>query len=182
MDIAQMVKILEGKGSESELNAFSHWMAISELHRQEFKQVRQLWQLAQGPWPTTTNQLPLLRIKNLMKTRKRMLNYKKGFVAMTCILLLSIVIRLWWPVSVASTRADESLAFDHTSLKEVAVLLETKFNIDIQIAEAGIEACLFTGSFSKATTLHDIMHAISLSLSVSVSDTRSGYEWKGTGC
>lgn len=111
-----------------------------------------------------------------------MLNYKKGFVAMTCILLLSIVIRLWWPVSVASTRADESLAFDHTSLKEVAVLLETKFNIDIQIAEAGIEACLFTGSFSKATTLHDIMHAISLSLSVSVSDTRSGYEWKGTGC
>jgi len=182
MDIAQMVKVLEGKASAAELNAFSHWMAVSELHRQEFKQVRQLWQLAQGPWPTTKNRLPLLRIKNLMKTRKRILIFKKGFVAMACILLLSIVIGLWWPVSVAARSTGESLDFDHTSLKEVAVLLETKFNIDIQIAEAGIEACLFTGSFSRATTLHDIMHAISLSLSVNVSGTRSGYEWKGNGC
>ncbi len=182
MDIAEMVKVLEGRANKAEIDVFDHWMAESEAHRQEFRQVRQLWLMAQGPWPAPTNRQPLTRIHQLMKKRYRRKRYLKGFIVLAGVLIFSMATWFLWPPTVASKHSGENLAFNHASLEEVAVQLEKKFSIQIHITGAGLETCLFTGSFSKASTLNEIMHAISLSLSVSVVEMRSGYEWKGTGC
>jgi ferric-dicitrate binding protein FerR (iron transport regulator) len=182
MDVTEMVKVLEGQANEAELNTFSHWMAESEIHRHEFSQVRQLWQITQVAWPMPMDQRPLMRVHKQVKARQQKKIYTRRLLALTGVLMFYVITWWLWPTSANTKSSDETLTFDHITLKEVASHLEKRFDIQIQIKGPALEACVFTGSFSKASTINDVMHAISLSLKVNVADSRTGYEWRGLGC
>jgi len=181
MHVADIIKVLDGRADKAMLDAFSHWMALSDAHREEFRQVRQLWMLTRGPWPVTTDREPLTRIHERVTRNHRMKRNRQAIFTMAAILAFSLAAWILWPAQPPVT-SGMNLTFNHASLKDVAGQLEKTFNIDIEITRPELEACLFTGSFSKASTLKDIMNAISHSLSINVADTRRGYEWRGSGC
>ncbi len=177
MDHGAILKVLEGRATELEVNTFSQWMAASELHRHEFKQVMQLWQLTQKPWPEPENAQALMRLRECMKTRQHRKTLTKRLRAAACLVLIFIIAYWLWPTANSHKHIDEELTFNHAPLTEVAAHLETKFDIKIKIIGKELETYLFTGSFSKSSTLSDVMHGISLSLRVNVVSRRSGYEW-----
>ncbi|HNP95376.1 MAG TPA: DUF4974 domain-containing protein [Cyclobacteriaceae bacterium] len=182
MDIAQLIRILDGTADATERDTFSHWMASNETHRQEFKQIRQLWQLAQGPWPKTMDQEPLEKIRTRVMQRARQRQRKNVAITMATTLVLVVGSWMFWPRAEKSDLIGERMTFNHQSLEEIAILLEDKFNTQISISTPETEVCVFTGTFSKTSTLDDIMNALSRSLDVRVESTRSGYAWKSKGC
>lgn len=182
MDIARLIKILDGKADIAEQDAFAHWMASGENHRQEFQQVRQLWKIAQGPWPPVSDREALRKIQD--RIQKKYLRRKRiqNIIVSAAVLTLLTCAWILWPVPNQIKSTGENLAFNHASLKDVANLLEKKFDTQIRIAKSELEVCSFTGSFSKTSSLTDIMNAISISLSMTISNTQNGYEWRGKGC
>ncbi|NOS93021.1 MAG: DUF4974 domain-containing protein [Cyclobacteriaceae bacterium] len=181
MDVADIIKVLENRADKAMQDAFSHWMAMSNIHREEFRQVRQLWMLTRGPWPVTTDREPLTQIHERMKRNHRRKKSRQAIFTLTVVLMISVTAWVLWP-TYSPRPSGQNLSFNHASLKDVAGQLEKTFDINIEITRPEVETCLFTGSFSKASTLKDIMNAISHSLSISVAGTRRGYEWKGSGC
>lgn len=181
MDKMLMVRVLENQATAAELDCFSYWMAESEVHRLEFGHVRQLWMLAKDPWPLTTDQSGILRIRALMQQRLQRRREMHALIA-GAILLALFTIWFWWPQSSSNKQIGKTLSFYHTSLKDMAVVLEESFHTEIIIGASGLETCQFTGSFSRTVTLDDVMKAVSLSLNLYIENTEDGYTWKGNGC
>lgn len=182
MDEADMIKLLEGQASPQQLDNFSHWMASAEAHRQQFRQVRQLWMDASGPWPAPISQKPLDRIHQRMHTRLRHLQLR--WVAMRLAAMTILVTLLWWAVMHMNNgkQPAKQLIFNANTLTEVADILEKNFDTHIVFEQQALANCRFTGSFSKASTLQDIMQALAKGLDMRVEDTGSVYRWRGEGC
>ncbi|MBX2900710.1 MAG: DUF4974 domain-containing protein [Cyclobacteriaceae bacterium] len=182
MDEADMIRVLEEQATPQQLDNFSHWMASAEAHRQHFRHVRQLWMDARGPWPTPISQEPLDRIHKRMHTRLRQRKVKWTIVQLAAMTIIATV--LWWVVIQINDRKQPArqLIFNATTLTEVAATLEQKFHTHIVFEQQALANCRFTGSFSKATTLQDIMQAIAHGLYISIEDTGGAYRWRGEGC
>lgn len=177
-----MIKVLDGRATPHELDDFSLWMASAETHRQEFQQVRQWWMDARGPWPTAISQKPLDQIHQRMNTRLR--NRKLKLTAIRLAAMTMLATLLWWAAAHMHDRGSprKQLIFNATTLTEVATTLEQNFHTHIVFEQEALANCRFTGSFSKASTLQDIMQAIAKGLAMSVEKTDMEYRWRGEGC
>lgn len=182
MDTAHLIKVLEGRADQAETEAFSHWMALSELNRVQFAQVRQLWILSHGPWPPPSSYQSLDRIRKQIKKNHNRSKLRITISSSVSLLTLLICAWIFWPTTSAQKQLGENVAFNHISLKEMADDLEVRFQTRINITKPELEACFFTGSFSKTTTLADIMNAISFLHHINIENSQDGYEWKGKGC
>lgn len=182
MDEADMIRVLEEQATPQQLDNFSHWMASAEAHRQQFRHVRQLWMDARGPWPTPISQEPLDRIHKRMHTRLRQRQLRWAAVRVAAMTIFATL--LWWTVVYINNgkQPARQLIFNATTLTEVAATLEKNFDTRIVLEQQALANCRFTGSFSKASTLEDIMQALAQGMDIRIEDMGSAYRWQGEGC
>jgi ferric-dicitrate binding protein FerR (iron transport regulator) len=76
---------------------------------------------------------------------------------------------------------DNRLTFNNTSMKEVVVALENYFNVPIEVTDARLLECRFTGTYN-APTLQEIIDVLVVSVDLTYSHKNGQYVFFGPGC
>jgi transmembrane sensor len=75
----------------------------------------------------------------------------------------------------------EKLIFENSTLEEVASAVESYFGTQVEIANAELAKCRFTGTFEKPQ-LQEVLEVVSESMSLTSQKDNDGYLLDGAGC
>lgn len=188
MDKTSLIyKVLSAEANESEKKELENWLSQSEENKIEFNDLKLLWEASKDPDQSITkNQLQdgFIKIKALMeaKLKKRQQN-KRIWILITVLILGLLVFIFIFFRKEQNHDSFKRLKFSNTSLEQVIKILESEYEIDIELENKKVSACTFTGVIYRTKNVDDVLRTLDEALSINHRAVREGhYLLTGSGC
>lgn len=179
--VSLIYKVLSGEANPSEQKELEDWIAKSEANREEFEDIKLLWEnsIMAGDYPQEDDN-GFEKIKQRMHNRlkkKRRLRYALYTIILAMVVVLFVLLlRQTW----LSTR--HGARFNNAQMNEVVTFLEKQYHIKIDVDNAKLLHCPLTATFYKVDeqmALKSIEHSLNVKFIV---QSRSKYSLTGNDC
>ncbi len=190
MDISWLIdKVLTGRASDLEIKEVEKWVAQSESNKAEFEDLKLLYESPKQPKehdPGFYDGLSKIQAaieKRKRKTVKSRINRRKfAIIAITMVPLIALVY-FYGSYTPSSDRTTDGLTFNNTPLENTVTTLERKYNVSIKVEKQEVLTCRFSGTFSKTSTLEDIIQTLASAMNLEYVTLSPGvYKLTGQGC
>lgn len=179
--VALIYRFLSGEASQSEKQELDEWIAKSEANREEFEDIKLLWE--NSPLPSDTEQDEngfekiRQRIQQRSRRKKRILSIFYVCIVVALIVLFFLLLRQTW------FRNPVGAQFNDTGMNEVIKMLENEYQIQIEVNNPQLLKCHFTATLykikDKQTALQSIEHSLDVAF---ISLSKRKYSLVGDGC
>lgn len=179
--VSLIYKVLSGEANPSEQRELEDWIAKSEANREEFEDIKLLWENS-----SMTNEHPqeddsgFEKIRQLMQHRltvKKRFRYALYTVILAIVTVLFVLLfRQTWLSTTHGAR------FNNAQMNEVVTVLEKQYDIKIDVDNLKLLHCQLTATFYKVNeemALKSIEHSLNVEFIVR---SRSKYSLIGNDC
>lgn len=180
--VSLIYKVLSEDATPEEKADLERWMLESEDNRQEFEDIRLLWENSPSQdedYPADDNSFEMLRrrINRLVRRRRRIrVFFSSLLLALTAVSILLLLRATWFATP-------EQLQFDEMKMSEVIKVLEGRYGIEIPVRNPAILRCRYTAVLLEVEDEEPVLRSIEHSLNVKFIDLGNGrYELVGTNC
>jgi len=179
--VALIYKVLSGEASLDEKQELDEWIAKSETNREEFEDIKLLWEISPLPSDAEQDENGFDKIRQRIQQRFRRKKQIRA-VLYTCIVitlavLFFLLLRQTW------LRNPDGVQFNDTGMKEVIRMLENKYHIQIEVNNPELLKCHFTATLykiqDKQTALRSIEHSLDVAF---IAQSKRKYNLVGNGC
>ncbi len=173
-------KILDGKASWEERQAFDRWLSQDQRHWEEFADLKLLWENSQGNGSEEGSNA-FEKIKKLVEQRRRRKRLIHLLIYSACILALAVLIYMIASHFFLETRRGK-LRFDNATVSAVIDQVQRAYEIKIECDERILD-CRFTGVFYGDQDVDTIVSSIALALNAHVErQPLDTFRLTGSGC
>lgn len=182
MDRVSLInKVLSGKANPSEKKELDDWVAKSEANREEFEDIKLLWENSAMPGdhhPEDDNGFEKIRqrIRQRFKLKRRIRYFINTITLAIVTVIFVLLLRQTWLSS------PDGVQFNDTRMNEVIKILEEKYDIKIDVGNSELLKCQFTATFYKIDmqlALKSIEHSLNVEFIV---QRKSRYNLIGNDC
>jgi ferric-dicitrate binding protein FerR (iron transport regulator) len=178
--VSLIYKALAGEASTEEMEELEEWVIQSPANREEFEDIKLLWESSGLRERNSDDDLGFEKIKSRVQQRLR----TNKRIRQAILLIALTIIALTIGFILRSTKATQSdgVQFNSTPLGEVVKTLEEHYNIKIEVEDAELLNCEFSATFYKVdrqAVLKSIGHALNVEV---VPSQKNRYNLKGSGC
>lgn len=179
--VALIYKVLSGEASLDEKQELDEWVAKSEANREEFEDIKLLWE--NSPLAPDTKQddngfeniRQRIQQRSLRKKLIRSIIY--ACIVVTLAALFFLLLRQTW------FRNQDGVQFNNTRMKEVIKVLEHEYQIQIEVNNPKLLKCHFTATLYKVKDKQTALRSIEHSLDVAfIAQSKRKYSLVGNGC
>ena len=179
--VSLIYKVLSGEANPSEQRELEDWIAKSEANRQEFEDIKLLWENSAmtGDQPQEDDN-GFEKIKQRMHNRlkkKRRLRYALYTIILAIVAVLFVLLlRQTW---LSNTRG---VRFNSAQMNDVVAFLERQYDIKIDVDNSKLLHCQLTATFYKVDermALKSIEHSLNVEFIV---QSKSKYSLTGNDC
>ena len=183
MDRASLIyKVLSGEASGEEKHELDEWIARSERNREEFDDIKLLWETSSRPADTAQEDEDGFegirqRMQQHLQRQRRM-----RYVISTGILVVAALI---WLIHLQQTwlRSTDSVQFNGASIADVIEVLQKTYDIKIEVRQPGLLDCKFSATFYNISEKEAVLRSIEHSLNVQfIAGAKNRYHLVGNGC
>ncbi|HRJ29730.1 MAG TPA: DUF4974 domain-containing protein [Cyclobacteriaceae bacterium] len=179
--VSLIYKVLSGEANPSEQRELEDWIAKSEANRQEFEDIKLLWENSAmtGDQPQEDDN-GFEKIKQRMHNRlkkKRRLQYALYTILLAIVaVLFALLLRQTWLSTTNGAR------FNNAQMNEVVSFLEKQYHIKIDVDNSKLLHCQLTATFYKVNeqmALKSIEHSLNVEF---IARSKSKYSLAGNDC
>lgn len=180
--ISLIYKVLSGEASGEEKRELKEWIARSEANREEFDDIKLLWESSSTPADTDQEDddgfegIRKRMQQHLQRSRRMRYAISTGILAVVAVILLVHLKQTW-------LRSSDSMQFNSASIRDVIQVLQETYDIKIEVSQSGLLDCKFSATFyninEKDAALRSIEHSLNVQF---VADAKNRYHLVGNGC
>lgn len=179
--VALIYKVLSGEASLDEKQELDEWIAKSETNREEFEDIKLLWEISPLPSDAEQDENGFDKIRQRIQQRSRRKKQIRAVlyacIVITLAVLFFLLLRQTW------LRNPDGVQFNHTGMKDVIRMLENKYHIQIEVNNPELLKCHFTATLykiqDKQTALRSIEHSLDVAF---IAQSKRKYNLVGNVC
>lgn len=179
--VSLIYKVLSGEANPSEQRELEDWIAKSEANREEFEDIKLLWENSPITGdPQHEDDSGFEKIKQRMEQRfgvKRRLRYALYTIILAMVTVLVVLqLRQTWLSTTHGVR------FNNAQMNEIVTFLEKQYHIEINVDDSKLLHCQLTATFYKVDeqmALKSIEHSLNVEFIV---QSKSKYSLTGDDC
>ena len=180
--ISLIYKVLSREANGEEKRELEEWIARSEANREEFDDIKLLWESSSRPTDTEQEDNDGFegirkRMQQHLQTQRRMrYAISTGILAVGAVILLAHLKQTW-------LQSSDSMQFNGASIRDVIQVLQETYDIKIEVTQPGLLDCKFSATFYNINEKDAALRAIEHSLNVQfIADAQNRYHLVGNGC
>lgn len=180
--VALIYKVLSQQATREEKAELECWILESEENRQEFEDIKLLWESSNAPDEShladdSGFDWIKLRMKEHIKRKRRI---RTLFSTLLLILITSLLVFLLSKTWFAPL---EQIRFDRMEMSDVIKVLEERYKIEIEVTNPRILSCRYTAILLNVDDEHLVLTSIEHSLNVKFIDQgKNKYNLVGDVC
>lgn len=179
-------RALSGGATQSEQAELDAWIARSEANREEYEDLKLLWEVSRGLSADTDadegGDEAFGRIAKAVKARFRRKKRRRR-AGRVGIALAGFVAALTLAVYAAKESRPSVLEFRDASVQSVLHVIEREYGVEVRAEDDALLACRFTGTFYRMDRPDDVLRHLSNAIKADIETAAPGrYRLKGSGC
>ncbi len=178
--VSSIYKVLSGEASTLEKDELDEWVAESQANREEFEDIKLLWECAAQGEHNIEVDTGFEKIKQRMQQqqrKKRQIQYIAFFVILAIIATAIVLI-----FRNTGTVKSNGLQFNGIGMVDAIRILERQYSIKVDVHNSELLKCEFSATFYKVDK-HTVLKSIEDSMNLEFIDLRKNrYSLTGNNC
>ncbi|MBX2968317.1 MAG: DUF4974 domain-containing protein [Cyclobacteriaceae bacterium] len=163
--VSYIYRVLSGVASEVEKQELEDWIAMNPENKEEFENIRLLWESEQHTKSVSSQESDrdFEKLNTLIKQQQVRKKRIRAYLYALIILILTLIGMAWL------NRSGQGLPgyrFDEVALKNVIAVLESRYDIQIEVPNPELLQCLYSGSFFRTKQEGEVLRAMEQVLDV----------------
>lgn len=157
--VSYIYRVLSGEASEVEKQELKDWIAMNPENKEEFENIRLLWESEQRTEPVNSQESDQDFEKLRSRIKKHHVRNRRTRTALFVLASLMLVsTTLIWINRYNA--GSPGYRFDEVALTNVIALLESRYDIQVEVPNPELLQCLYSGIFFRTKHEGEVLRAM----------------------